>query len=135
MATTTVRPEHNRNGEDQREPELVPEHFGGVALVSILAFVVTVLIVPTGPMGIRGTAVTRVIAVALVVFVALVIFGSAVEPYCLLLRSAIRAFISAISLRWASMIPSASFRTRGSKMWARSLVRIAIEWCGIMAFM
>ncbi|MEO6578665.1 MAG: hypothetical protein ABIO99_07200 [Candidatus Limnocylindria bacterium] len=44
--------------------------------MSILAFVVTVLIVPTGPMGIRGTAVTRVIAVALVVFVALVIFGS-----------------------------------------------------------
>ena len=43
-------------------------------------------------------------------------------------RSAIRAFISPISRRCASMMPSASFLTRGSLMRARSLVRIAIEW-------
>ena len=35
----------------------------------------------------------------------------------------------------ASMMPSASLRTRGSAIVARLLVMIAIEWCGIMAFM
>jgi hypothetical protein len=54
--------------------------------------------------------------------------------YRLSSRSLISAFISRISLRWLSIILSASFRTRGSAISARSLVRIAIEWCGIIAF-
>jgi hypothetical protein len=33
------------------------------------------------------------------------------------------------------MIWSASFRTRGSVIRARPLVRMAMEWCGIMARM
>ncbi len=41
--------------------------------------------------------------------------------------SAISAFISEISRICASMISSASSRTRGSRIWARSLVMIAIE--------
>lgn len=49
--------------------------------------------------------------------------------------SLIRVFISRISWYWLSMIRSASFRTRGSDISARLLVRIAIEWCGIIAFM
>lgn len=42
-------------------------------------------------------------------------------------RSPISRFISPISRTCASMMPSASMRTRGSLMWARSLVMIAIE--------
>lgn len=42
--------------------------------------------------------------------------------------------ISAISSCCDRMIWSASWRARGSVMRARSLVRTAIEWCGIMAF-
>ena len=42
-------------------------------------------------------------------------------------RSAISAFISAISSVWASMMLSASARTRGSEISARVDVRIAIE--------
>ena len=48
-------------------------------------------------------------------------------------RSAMMLFISAISRFWASMISSASSLARGSSMLARWLVRIAIEWCGIIA--
>lgn len=58
----------------------------------------------------------------------------AARAYRLFSRSSISAFISRISLRWLSMIWSASLRTRGSAIRARSLVRIAIEWCGIIAF-
>jgi hypothetical protein len=46
----------------------------------------------------------------------------------LFFRSVMSTFISAISLRCAEMIPSASLRTRGSVMCARSLVRMAMEW-------
>ena len=49
--------------------------------------------------------------------------------------SARSRFISAISSRWVAMMPSASSRTRGSSMPARSEVRMAMEWCGIMARM
>ncbi len=49
--------------------------------------------------------------------------------------SSISQSISLISRTCASMIPSASSRTRTSSMFARLLVRIAIEWCGIIAFM
>lgn len=42
-------------------------------------------------------------------------------------RSATSAFISAISRTWAAIMPSASLRTRGSRMRARLLVIIAIE--------
>jgi hypothetical protein len=45
----------------------------------------------------------------------------------LLSRSRISAFISSISRRCVSMIWSASLRTRGSVMRARSLVRMAME--------
>ncbi len=38
------------------------------------------------------------------------------DAYRLASRSSISAFISPISRRWASMMPSASFRTRGSEM-------------------
>lgn len=50
-------------------------------------------------------------------------------------RSLMRYLISAISRRCASMISSASLRTRGSTIRARSLVMIAMEWCGIIALM
>lgn len=43
------------------------------------------------------------------------------------LRSAINRSISPISRTWASMMSSASLRTRGSLMCARSLVRTAME--------
>jgi hypothetical protein len=33
------------------------------------------------------------------------------------------------------MISSAILRTRGSRIWARSEVMTAIEWCGIIARM
>lgn len=46
----------------------------------------------------------------------------------LFVRSTINAFISAISSSWVLMMPSASSRTRGSEMSARSLVKMAIEW-------
>jgi hypothetical protein len=60
------------------------------------------------------------------------------QGYCFVFLSsslAIRAFISAISLTWALMMPSASSRTRGSVMVARREVRMAMEWWGIMARM
>lgn len=50
-------------------------------------------------------------------------------------NSVINCFISAISRTWASMMLSASCRTRGSRICALSLVMMAMEWCGIIAFM
>lgn len=46
----------------------------------------------------------------------------------------INAFISAISFSCDLIISSASFRTSGSSISARLLVKIAIEWWGIIAF-
>jgi len=46
--------------------------------------------------------------------------------------SSISQSISLISLRWARAMPSASSRTRRSSMSDRSLVKMAIEWCGII---
>lgn len=43
-------------------------------------------------------------------------------------RSRMSASISAISRFCAAMISSASFRTRGSRICARELVRMAMEW-------
>jgi hypothetical protein len=59
--------------------------------------------------------------------VLLVLGAHPAEAYRSSSRSSISAFISRISSRWASRISSASLRTRGSAMRARSLVRIAIE--------
>jgi len=50
-------------------------------------------------------------------------------------RNGFISFISAISRTCASMMPSASLRTRGSVMFARLLVMMAMEWCGIIARM
>ena len=52
--------------------------------------------------------------------------GASSGDGCASSRAIIR-FISAISRTCASMMPSASLRTSGSLMWARSLVMIAIE--------